>query len=61
MRIFVSSIAVFDECAKKSCTATPDDAQDMPANPTKINAKALLKIFTCLRTAIRNLKLGIRN
>ena len=49
MRTFVSSIADFDECAKKSCTATPELAQKTPDAPTKINARVLLKVFTDLK------------
>ena len=47
MRIFVSSIADFDECEKKSCTVTPEDAQKIPDIATKINAKLFFKTFTC--------------
>ena len=54
MRMFVSSIADLDECEKKSCTATPELAQNTPANPTKINAKPLLKTFTRLKTKLPN-------
>ena len=43
MRRFVSSIGDFVDCAKKSCAATPELAQNIPAIATVINAKFFFK------------------
>lgn len=40
--ILVNSIGDFDVWLKNPCAATPELAQNNPANPTQINAKFLL-------------------